>query len=197
MAEKRSFWSTMPGMVTAIASIVTGMAVLIPLMLGISHNKKPSDTNSSTAIGGVTSTASPSVTPTSTDAVTGTAAPDATPGESLSPGAGALVANPAHLDFGRVSVSSAPGDKDVTLRNTGSSPLTVDDVALSGPNANVFAISSTSCGSGSAIPAGGSCQVGLRYAPTLGSQTAALVVKYHPPQGASAIINLTASAALL
>ena len=59
MADKKSFWSTMPGLITGVAAIVTGLAALIPIILGLS-SKSPNKHNGS---GAPAATQSASATP--------------------------------------------------------------------------------------------------------------------------------------
>src|SRR5712691_2381301 len=115
MTEKKAFWSSVPGMGTGIASIVTGLAVLIPVLIGISHGKKEGDRNASAANPTATSTVTPS--PSTSGSDTSTATPDSGlatdsatpgPGESGSPGATpgpSLAAAPPTVDFGHVTLS--------------------------------------------------------------------------------------------
>lgn len=70
---------------------------------------------------------------------------------------------PGHLDFGLV----APGATHVLavkVTNVGSAPLTVESAAVAGILAQEFKIDSDSC-TGSALQAGGTCEVAIGFAP--------------------------------
>jgi hypothetical protein len=201
MAEKKSFWSTMPGLITGIAAIVTGLAALIPIILGISskspnkHSGAPAATQSASATpsGGSGSGDTGTPTPGDTSGAGSTESPS--PGSS---GSGALAATPSKADWGRVGTGSSPQQRTVTFNNQGSDPVTIDgDVTVSGPNASAFSITSTTCGKGTTITPGSNCQVVVTYTPALGSQTATLSVPYRPPPGSSTKVALTATGTLL
>jgi hypothetical protein len=70
--------------------------------------------------------------------------------------------SPAALDFGILSLGQASAPAAVTLTNTASVPLAVGALALAG--GLDFAIVTDGC-SGQTLPAAGTCQVSLRFAP--------------------------------
>jgi hypothetical protein len=74
---------------------------------------------------------------------------------------GTLTASPASLSFGDVASGSTGAAQSVTVSNPGSSAASVSSVSVSGP----FSQANT-CGS--SIAAGGSCTVGVTFAPTSG-----------------------------
>ncbi len=79
---------------------------------------------------------------------------------------------PSSLSF--LTPIGDPQIKTVTISNTGSADLVIDSVTLSGSSR--FSISSDNC-SGQTIPAGSSCTVDIRFAPTETTvQTARLTV---------------------
>src|SRR5438132_13239664 len=82
MAEgKKSFWMTVPGLISGIAATVTGLGVLIPILLGVggkhtnkntaSQNSSPGVTSTSTAGGSTGGTSGPGSTPLPTDSASG------------------------------------------------------------------------------------------------------------------------------
>jgi hypothetical protein len=191
-AEKRNFWTTVPGIISGVAAIVTGLGVLIPLLLGAA-SKHPNKNSASQSPPGVTNTTG-SESPTSTAGGTGSPLPtDSSPspattssgsGQSSS-GAAGLTANSAILTFKGTS------DQTVTISNPGSTSVTIDKVVITGSNAAAFTITSTTCGDGSTVDPSQSCQVSLHFtSPGLGSSTAALEVHYHPPQSSFTTIQL-------
>src|SRR5256885_1735275 len=150
---KKSFWTTMPGIISGIAAIVTGLGVLIPLLLGV--GSKHTDKNAvsqSPSPGVTTTTGSEGTTSTAGGGTTGNASPS--PTDSLgSPGAGTggspgttgatgLTVDPPNLSFGTVRASQGTSDQAVTLTNPGSVPVTIEHVAIAGSQA-AFTITST------------------------------------------------------
>jgi len=201
MAEKKSFWSTMPGLITGIAAIVTGLAALIPIMLNLT-SKSPNKHSGSTTPA-ATQSGSPTPSGGFGSGDTGSPSPGDTSGSTESPsasasGSGALAATPSKADWGRVGVNSSPQQRTVTFGNQGSDPVTIDgDVTISGPQASAFSITSTTCGKGTTIAPASNCQVVITYTPALGTQTATLSVPYQPPRGSSTKVPLTATGTLL
>jgi hypothetical protein len=191
--EKRNFWTTVPGIISGVAAIVTGLAVLIPLLLGAAgkHPNKNSALQSPTP--GVTSTAG-SESPTSTAGGSGSPLPSDSSSSpaTTSPGSGqsssgavGLTANPASLNFKGTS------DQSVTISNPGSTSVTIDKVVITGSNTAAFTITSTTCGERSTVDPSQSCQVTLHFTtPGLGSSTAALEIHYHPPESSFTTIQL-------
>src|SRR5256885_1410788 len=133
---KKSFWTTMPGIISGIAAIVTGLGVLIPLLLGV--GSKHTDKNAvsqSPSPGVTTTTGSEGTTSTAGGGTTGNASPS--PTDSLgSPGAGTggspgttgatgLTVDPPNLSFGTVRASQGTSDQAVTLTNPGSVPVSI------------------------------------------------------------------------
>ena len=139
-AEKRNFWTTVQGIISGVAAIVTGLGVLIPLLLGVGskHTNKntqsppgvtsPTGTESptSTAGGGTTGNASPlptdSSSPFSTDS----------PSDSSSSSGGplAIAADPSSVNFGSIQQGKPTPDKTVSINNPGSAPVTIDKVEM-------------------------------------------------------------------
>jgi hypothetical protein len=191
--NKRNFWTTVPGIISGVAAIVTGLGVLIPLLLGAAAKHPNKNSASQSPPPGVTSTAG-SESPTSTAGGTGSPLPsDSSPspattssgsGQSSSAAVG-LTANPATLNFKGTS------DQTVTISNPGSTSVTIDKVVITGSNTAAFTITSTTCGDGSTVDPSQSCQVTLHFTtPGLGSTTAALEIHYHPPQSSFTAIQL-------
>jgi hypothetical protein len=192
-AEKRNFWTTVPGIISGVAAIVTGLGVLIPLLLGVGSKHSNKNTGSQSPTPGVTSTAG-SESPTSTAGGTGSPVPtDSSPspattssgsGQSSS-GAVGLTANPTSLTFKGTS------DQTVTISNPGSTTVTIEKVVITGSNAAAFSVASTTCGETATVDPNQSCQVTLHFTtPGLGSSTAALEIHYHPPQSSFTTIQL-------
>ena len=208
--DKRNFWMTVPGVISGVAAIVTGLGVLIPLLLGAAGKHPNKNSASQSPTPGVTSTIG-SESPTSTaGGTTGTGGPSPTDslgsspsgGTSSSPTAGATGANgvsadPPSLSFGTVRANGGTSDQAVTINNPGSVAVTIDHVAITPSNA-AFSITSTTCGEGSSVAPQSSCQIKLRFAPTaLGGTSASLEIHYHPPQSAFTTISLSGTGSLI
>jgi hypothetical protein len=193
MADGRKpFWTTVPGIISGIAATITGLAVLIPLLLGVggkhtnknaaSQNSSPGVTSTSTAGGSTGGTSGPGSTPLPTDSASG----------STSSPLG-VTADPSS-----VNVTGKAADATVTITNPGSTDVTIDKVEIIGANASAFSITSTTCGNGSTVSPNQSCQVMVHYTPpALGSASASLVVHYEPPQSSFVTIPLKGSGGLL
>ena len=190
--RKKNFWTTVPGIISGIAATITGLAVLIPLLLGVggkhtnknaaSQNSSPGVTSTSTAGGSTGGTSGPGSTPPPTDSASG----------STSSPLG-VTADPSS-----VNVTGKAADATVTISNPGSTDVTIDKVEITGANAAAFSLSSTTCGTASTVSSTKSCQVVLHYTPpALGSASAALVVHYEPPQSSFVTIPLKGSGGLL
>jgi hypothetical protein len=91
-----------------------------------------------------------------------------------------ISASPSTVHFGVAKVGSTPAPKAVTIRNSGSSPLTVSKVDISGPSATEFNQTSD-CGT---VEPGGFCTVNATFSPALpfGSKSALLTVSSNDPK---------------
>jgi hypothetical protein len=99
----------------------------------------------------------------------------------------AVVPSSGHLDFGTQGVGSDSGVQGVTLDITGSFPLTVSSVTLTGTDAGEFSISADSC-SGAPINPLSQCTVSVVFSPTTaGSKLASLVITHDAPYSPSRI----------
>jgi hypothetical protein len=92
-----------------------------------------------------------------------------------------LTRNPGALDFGSRNVSAgATAPQELTLTNSGTQPLSLTAVGITGTNANQFQRLSGAgddCGPGTALDAGASCKVRVRFRPTsAGAKTAGVTV---------------------
>lgn len=193
--DRKPFWTTLPGIISGIAATITGLAVLIPLLLGVAGkhpNKNAASQNSSP---GVTSTAGTGATNPSAGGGTG-----ATGNPSPTDNASGSTSSPLGItaDPSSVNLSGKAADATVTITNPGATDVTIDKVEISGANASAFSITSTTCGNGSTVSPNQSCQVVLHYTPpALGSASAALVVHYEPPQSSFLTVQLKGSGGLL
>ena len=207
--KKKNFWTTVPGVISGIAAIVTGLGVLIPLLLGVGskHTEKNSASQNPP---GVTSTGTEGTTSTAGGGTSGNASPLPTDGSSPFPsssssdssstaGALGITADPPSVSFGSIQQGKSTSDKTVTISNPGSVPVTIDKVEITGSDAAAFTITSTTCGDGSTTVAPMStCQVSLHFTPNaLRSESASLKVSYHPPPSSFTSIQLSGTGTLL
>jgi hypothetical protein len=201
---KRNFWTTVPGVISGVAAIVTGLGVLIPLLLGVGSKHTNKTTASQSPTPGVSSsTGSDSPTSTTGGGTAGTGSPSPTDSLGSSPsgggatGATGITADPPSQSFGSVRANGGTSDQAVTINNPNSVPVTIEHVAITPSNA-AFSITSTTCGDGATVAPQSSCQIKLHFAPTsVGSASASLEVHYHPPQSAFTSITLSGAGSLL
>jgi hypothetical protein len=105
-----------------------------------------------------------------------------------------LTRDPGALDFGSRNVSAgATRAQDLTFTNSGTQPLSLSAVGITGTGANQFQRISgraTDCGPGTALTAGESCTVRVRFRPTTsGAKRAAVTVA--SPAGGELVTRLS------
>jgi chitodextrinase len=85
-----------------------------------------------------------------------------------------ILLNPTNIDFGTQATGTTSDAQQVTLTNSGSTPLIVTNISLTGPNASEFAFSTT-CGS--SVDPGSSCALNATFTPTAtGTKSASIVI---------------------
>jgi hypothetical protein len=179
---KRSFWSSVPGLITGLAGLLTGVVGLITLLVqqGVIGN------NSSAKNGATPGTTVPSAT------VPGT--PSTVAGSSSSTASGTFTVSPTALDF----APTDPKTKAVTVKNTGNvTTLTDFRPTLDGKDAERFQVSLFDCGG--PLPANGTCTVKVTFTPQAGAalkQYTARLRLSATPAPAVAEVALTASTLL-
>jgi uncharacterized repeat protein (TIGR01451 family) len=98
-----------------------------------------------------------------------------------------ITVTPGSLAFGTVPIGTISGPQNVTVTNSGTSGLSVTGATISGP----FAIAADGCSGGSAIAPGGSCQIGVQFAPaSTGPASGTLIIK---SDGGTATVALSGS----
>jgi len=96
---------------------------------------------------------------------------------------------PASLAFGARQVGTASDSQQITVTNGGGSALTIAGVSLTGSTPGDFAVTFDTCvGS---VPAGGSCVVGVRFAPTATGDRAATLRIADDAAGSPRTVALT------
>lgn len=160
--NQRSFWSTIPGLVTGLAGLLTGIVGLVTVLIqlnviGGGSSNKTAATEPAPAAGGITTTAP----------VAGGNASTATTG------LGSFSLSPKPLTFGPTD----PTVKTITVTNMGTAPITLKPPTVTGDNADQFSAAFDSCTSAPIIP-GLSCTLKVTFKPggPLGSYKATLQV---------------------
>lgn len=86
--------------------------------------------------------------------------------------ASAASLSPASVNFGTVTLNQTGGPAPVTLTNTGTAPLTINRISISGTNANQFVQNNTTCPLGlPGLAVGASCTINVTFAPTNATTT--------------------------
>jgi hypothetical protein len=101
-------------------------------------------------------------------------------------GQAGISASPGLVNFLNQNVSTTSGEQQLTLTNTGTVPMTVSGAAISGPDADEFALTSNACATPTA--AGATCTIGLRFLPAAaGVRNATLTLTSDAPGGPVAV----------
>jgi subtilase family serine protease len=94
-------------------------------------------------------------------------------------GAAAVTLTPTSLTFASTAVGSTSAAQKVTVKNSGTAPLSITNVSISGGNYGDFSGSgtSTTCSTTTALASGASCIVTIAFAPAAaGTRTSTLVI---------------------
>jgi len=162
--EKKSFFSTIPGIVTGTAGLLTGVVGLLTVstQLGwIGDGDGSGDADQPAA----------ESTATTMPAGSGAASPGTT-AAALS-----FTVNPRQITFGGL----AGDDQQVTLENTGNGVIRFDPFTVTGANRDQFRIGQNDCSAG--LNPGRTCRVTVTFLMTrTGESTGTLVVQ---PAGTS------------
>ncbi len=94
------------------------------------------------------------------------------------------------LNFGNVDVGTTSSVQSVTITNCGTASLTISNVTVTGANAGDFVNLSSAC---TTVPTGGTCVVGLQFAPTVGGTRSANLSFADNAAGSPQLIALTGS----
>jgi parallel beta-helix repeat protein len=98
-------------------------------------------------------------------------------GGTGNPGISSVSVSPSALAFGSVQTTHSSPARSVAISNTGSNPVTVSSVSLSGAGAAHFTNSSICVGAPNAIDSGATCVEQVQYNPiAVGAETATLTV---------------------
>lgn len=159
--SKKSFWSTIPGLVTGLAGLLTGIVGLITVLiqLGVVGGGHNSNGKTVAASNGAVSTLPGTSATTVGDYGYGAGAGS---GANTTVAAGTFTVLPATIDF----LPTDAKDKDVTVKNTSdTAKITVDQPTITGTDAAQFSASYDTCTS-APLPAGGSCTLKITFKPS-------------------------------
>jgi len=95
----------------------------------------------------------------------------------------AVTLTPASLTFAGQTVNTTSGAQSVTLKNSGTAPLTITSIAPpAGPNAGDFAQTNTCPSAPATLAANGTCTISVTFTPSaLGDRTAAINITNDVP----------------
>jgi hypothetical protein len=158
-SNSKSFWSTIPGLITGLAGILTALVGLGTLLIQVGVIGGDDD-GDSTVKSGVTATTR-----------RGTATGNSQTEDSDSPATAAKPSFTVAPDDLKLTASEKTDT--VTVSNTGTTALTLS-TELTGDGADQFTVTKGSCGS--QVPKGGSCSMTVSFKGGLSAQ-AELVVK--------------------
>ena len=162
--EKKSFFSTVPGLVTGAAGLLTGVVGLLTVSTQLGWIGDDGN--------GGGSTDQPTAESTATTTRSGGTAGPGTTAANLS-----FDASPRRIDFGGL----AGDEQQVTVRNTGNGVVRFDAFTVTGANRDQFRIGQNDCGS--SLNPGRTCTVTVTFLKTrAGESTGTLVIQ---PAGTS------------
>jgi hypothetical protein len=170
--RSKSFWSTMPGLITGLAGILTALVGLGTLLIQIG------------VIGGDGDDSNPTKT---TPGQTATTRAGASPADD-SDGSGTAT-GPPRFTVAPDEVKLTAGEKteNVTVANTGQTAFTLS-TELTGSGEDQFTVSKGTCGS--QVPKGGSCVITVTFKGALAAKADLVVTA---PGGSSQEVKLEGS----
>ncbi|MDQ4149066.1 MAG: choice-of-anchor D domain-containing protein [Actinomycetota bacterium] len=185
MAQKKSFWSTIPGFVTGAATVIT--AVLGVLGVIQANKGSPMATNDSATPSATNS--SPSPTSASGRGTSGSGGSSDARGQAR--------VSPRTLDFGRAAIGRTSEEMTVTVTNIGDGELTIDGVDVNGANASLFRITSNRCAPGQTVQPEYDCEIALTFAPNAAGDFRATLTIDHDGLDSPSEVALSGTGALL
>lgn len=176
MTEKKSFWSTIPGVIAGIATILTAGVALISLIASNGDDPQPQ----------ATETASPSAT----------SAAGSFGGSGSGGNAPRAVIAPKSIDFGDLG-SGRTASQTVTVTNSGSEYLVVEDAAVDSP-AGAFSMDAEDClAEQTGIAPDDECEIEVTFTPGSAGSFAGFLVIEHSAAGSPERIALNGQGQLL
>lgn len=185
--KERSFWSSTSGVVTGVAGTLTGIVGLVGIATQAGWIGSGGDTSQSAArqADGADTTTS---TTASSDSRTGGV--DQRAGRSATTAGASFTVDPSALSFEALGARTA----SVTLKNTGSIEMNVDDISVEGEDEDRFTVAGTACSQASIDP-GRSCEVEVSFTPG-GSGTAKATMVIEVEDAPAEEVSLSGSALL-
>jgi hypothetical protein len=173
--SKRSFWSTVPGVVTGAASVLTAIVGLLTVAISLGWIGSNGDDSKPAANGGAPTTSSVNSTSSTAFGATTTTVfgrTSTTLGTAITP----LQATPSDLTFDSLGAR----DQTVTVRNGSAASVALRKPSVSGVDASQFTATDLTCGT--RIDANRTCEVRVTYLATkTGTASAKLVVQPDGP----------------
>jgi len=165
VSDRRSFWSTVPGLVTGLAGLLTGIVGLVTVLIQLGVIGGKSDGSPTSATGGAETT------------VPATGASSTVAGVTTTVAAAGSFTVPTSLDF-----PAGVKDKPLAVKNTSSAgTITVRPPTVTGTDAARFNVSLGDCSQ--PVAAGLSCTMTVTFSPN------------GPLRSYSATLQITASGA--
>lgn len=176
MAEKRSFWATIPGVITGLATVVTAILGIRSFAIN-SGALRPAGLSPSQSA----SAASPSPVSTS---------------PSFEGGDSAAVLTPTSVEFGDQRIGTPSSPLRVSVVSAGAGPLVIESVDISGA-AGAFAVSENTCRPGSSLKPRAKCEIALRFTPASAGSFAAVLSIAHSASDSPGKVPLQGTGVLL
>ena len=173
MSERGSFWSTVPGVVTGGAGVLTALVGLltVAVQLGwIGGGSSGGGTGTPTTLPGATTSSIVGSGTTVPGSPSGTGTPGGS-GQTGSSSAGQFEVQPTSVTFAVVG----PQQATVVVRNTGQVPLTIKTPTVSGTGAQHFLAGDVTCTNERLMP-GRTCEIQVAFTPKSGGAVAAKAV---------------------
>lgn len=181
MADKKSFWQTLPGVVTGIATILTAMLGLLSFFVGGEDDAEPR------------ATSSPTPTATATSSPTGTSSRSSRPSEVSAPVA---VVAPKAVEFGNAGLGK-PIEQTVTIANSGTEYLVVEGAEITGRK-DVFAVGDDEeCLVETGIAPRSECRLTVVFTPTSAGSYAGFLEIEHSAEDSPSRVALNGEGVLL
>lgn len=182
--KERSFWSTIPGLVTGLAGLLTGIVGLLTVSVQLGWLGSDDDGGGDPESNRTETTAANSPSTTVNPLLGGGAR-----GTTTAPAAGTLTVDPPRVSFTQLGSREAV----VTVRNETTAAIPLRPPTITGLHANQFTATNVDCGT--SLGAGRSCSMKVTYLATRsGESTATLVIE--PTSGVAKEVPLSGSTLL-
>src|SRR6478609_7191545 len=100
--------------------------------------------------------------------------------------------SPGSISFGNQPLHVISGTQTITLKNTGTAPLTYSSTTVGGANPTDFSVSDSDCAATLTLAPNASCNVTVAFNPTVtGSRTATVTVHDDDPQNGTQTVSVS------